>query len=181
LDDRLYPAGPAHPPKLSIEIGILEKWPLAVSTSRHKGAATAKQSAITQGNSKKIDAKISHEIAHPKDPAPGHNFQGKTTTHHARVLQRFRDRFHRLPRESGIGMEKPQNIALRHGGSGIHLPASPGRCAHDAVRQRGGKLTGPIVTATVRDNNLGRGNPVPQVAQEISDQALFVENWNDDR
>jgi hypothetical protein len=89
------------------------------------------------------------------------------------LIQRFR-------RHCGIGVQKPQNIAMCSIGSEIHLPGPAALAgSNNLVAEAFSKSVGTVSARTIDDNNFRPTGSVSQVRKKRTYQRRFIQDWND--
>ena len=91
------------------------------------------------------------------------------------LIQRFRRHF-------GVCVQKPQNIAARGIGSGIHLfgptaLAAPDNLIAEALRQ----LVTAVSARAIDDNNFRPACSLAQIQEKWADQGRFIKDRNNNR
>jgi len=109
-----------------------------------------------------------------RQPDPKETATDFWIAHHAtNLIQRFQRHF-------GVGVQKPENIAVRGIGSKIHLPGATALAAsNNLVAESLRELIGTVGARTIDDNDFRSMGSVSQVRKKRAYQQRFVQDRND--
>jgi hypothetical protein len=104
----------------------------------------------------------------------------KETAADFRIAHYAIDLIQRFQRHFGIGVQKPENIAMCGIGSEIHLPGATALAAsNNLVAESLRQLIGTVSARTIDDNNFRPADSFSQVRKKRAYQRRFIQDGND--
>jgi hypothetical protein len=146
----------------------------------NKRTPPAEYSMIAASHSEHKPRVMRKTVRQPVYRRRGRQLDPKETAADFWIAHNATNLIQRFQRHFGIGVQKPENIALCGIGSEIHLHgaatlAAPNNLVAEAFRQ----LIGPISARAIDDNNFRPTGSVSQVRKKRAYQRRFIQDWND--
>ena len=86
----------------------------------------------------------------------------------------FQQLAHGLATNDRVGVEKPEQLSVRDGRAGIHLPSATSTSREHQIGQRTRAGHRVVMAAAINNNDLRIRRGAAQLAQEFSDQSAFI-------
>ncbi len=146
-----------------------------------KNAAPAKYSVITAPHSEQDTCVMRKAVCQAINRRVRRQADSEKTAGHTRIDHNASDFIKTSPRHFCIRMEKPEKIAARRGGTGVHLDGSPMFTQDHLVTEARGEIRSVIPASSVRDHDFRFRSALAQMSQKWLQPQSFIKNGNNNR
>jgi len=150
---------PSMATQRSVQFRIFHQWNVRKTADLLKNVTLAEDPMITERETEYLDSQVSKRITHPINPFGTRQAEPKTTANIRLIAQTLFDFVERVSRNRGVGMKKPENVALCDLSSRIHLSRAPSRTLNNLIGQISTQFRRCIIALAIDYNNFGAGRP----------------------
>ena len=164
----------------AIKFYVFHQRHLGKSAYIEKGTAPAEYAVIAASNSQQNACVMSKAVRESINQA-ARQANSEVTANDIRIVHDVRDLIQTFQWQSGIDMDKPNDLPARGERAGIHLPGTTGLALDKPITKSGSEPICAIGASAVRDNDLRSGRSLVKMLKKWPYQQRLIKDRNDDR